>query len=336
MNYIRYTDITKDEWNGYIDEINGITFNYTAEKIAFDEEYSVNILSNESFVVSENNKIIAAAEIFVEKIDGDNQISWNGGFCLAPYIDITLDYRVQEKISKKLMKYIDDIAEKYECKKIMLREDPLGNPMQKSIFYNYNVMLKYGYLDQSSMTQIIDLRQEKEELYADIRKGHKSDIKRGKIFKVEIFDRQDITEEMIELYKKIYEEDAGKVTRNSELYRYYFDFIKSGKGIIAFGSINGKTVGVAIITIYKNTAYYSSYGELEEELNHVPIGHTLQWEIINYLKEYGVEFYEIGEQVFGKTHYSNPENKLINISNFKRGFGGYTVPFWRGIKTIDK
>ena len=24
--------------------------------------------------------------------------------------------------------------------------------------------------------------------------------------------------------------------------------------------------------------------------------------------------------------------ELINISNFKRGFGGYTVPFWRGVK----
>ena len=321
MDYIKYSDLSKDEWNQYIDRINGITFNYTAEKIAFDLEYSRKI-----------KKPIAVSEIYIEKIGEEYQISWNGSYCCAPYIDIGLDYQVQEKVVKKLMAYMESIAEKYQCRKIMLKCDPLGNPMQRSIFYNYNFLLKYGYIDESGMTQLIDLRKSKEKLYADVRKGHKSDIKRGRLYDVKIYTKHNIQDEMIELYKSIYEKDAGRVTRNSELYRYYFEFIKNGKGLLAFGSIDGQEVGVVVVTIYKNTAYYSSYGELEEELNHVPIGHILQWEIINYLKEHGIEFYEMGEQVFGETHYSNPDRKLINISNFKRGFGGYTVPFWRGVK----
>ena len=270
---------------------------------------------NETFLALDNRKPVAAAEIYIEKIGEEFQISWNGSYCNAPYIDIKLDYRVQENLARKLMAHIDEIAENYQCKKIMLKEDPLGNPEQSSTFYNYNYLLKYGYMDESGMSQLIDLRQSIDKLYSDVRKGHKRHINRGKIYDIKIYGQHNITDEMIELYKDIYEKDAGKVTRNSELYRYYLEFIKNGKGLAAFGSIDGQEVGVVVVTIYKNTAYYSSYGELEEELNHVPIGHVLHWEIINYLKEHGIEFYEMGEQIFGRTHYSNPEAKLINISN---------------------
>lgn len=335
MNFIKYSDLSKDEWNRYIDRINGITFNYTAEKISFDLEYSKNIIANETFVALENKRPIAAAQIYIEKYSDHFQISWNGSYCCAPYIDVGLDYMIQEKVAKKLLANIDAIAKKYQCKKIMLKQDPLGNPDQSSTFYNYNFLLKHEYIDESGMTQLIDLRKNVNKLYADVRKGHKSDIKRGNLYDVKIYDQHNITDEMIELYKDIYEADAGRVTRNSELYQYYLEFIKNGKGMAAFGSVHGQEVGVAIVTIYKNTAYYSSYGELEQELNHVPIGHILQWKIINYLKEHGIEYYEMGEQVFGKTHYSDPDIKLINISNFKRGFGGYTVPFWRGVKYIN-
>lgn len=334
MEYIRFVDISPKQWDDYVKEINGTVFDYTAERIQFNEEYSKSVICNESFVALDNKIPIAVSEIYIEEYKQETQISWNGSFCLAPYIDIELGYRKQEKYGKKIMAYIDKKAKHYKCKKIMLRESPLGNPEEKAIFYNYNHLLKYGYVDASSMTQIIDLRRTQEELYADIRKGHKSSIKRGNFYQIEIYDKETVTDEMIEIYKEIYETDAGKVTRNSELYRYYLEFIKKGMGIIAFGKKDNNEVGVAIITLYKNTAYYSSYGELENELGDNPIGHILQWEVMKYLKAHGIEFYEIGEQVFGKTHYDIPEEKLIHISNFKRGFGGYTAPFWRGIKIL--
>ena len=45
------------------------------------------------------------------------QISWNGSFCLASYIDVELGYRVQEKYAKKIIEHIDDLAKCYACKK---------------------------------------------------------------------------------------------------------------------------------------------------------------------------------------------------------------------------
>ena len=65
MEYIRYTDLSSSEWNQYIDQIAGITFNYTAERISFNFEYSRMIMVNETFLALDNRKPVAAAEIYI-------------------------------------------------------------------------------------------------------------------------------------------------------------------------------------------------------------------------------------------------------------------------------
>lgn len=337
MEYIRFTEISAQEWDNYLEQFSNSTFNYKANKINFDVEYAKNIIENEAFLMLDNKKPIAAAAIYIEKIEGQgNQMRWSNSYCPAPYIETGLSYRLQEKYSKKVFEYLEQIAKKYQCEIIKLRLDPLCNPEQTNKFYNCNYLWKHGFIDYSSLTQIIDLRASEEEIYADIRKGHKSNIKSGKQYEIEFYDAHNMQDEKIHLYREIYEKDAGMVTRNSEMTHHYLQFIKDGNAVLGFAKKDGVYLAVIIVTCYKNTAYYSSYAELTEQMNHVPAGHILQWESMKYLKNHGIEFYEIGEQVYGKTHYSNPEEKLIHISNYKRGFGGYTVPFFRGEKKLQQ
>lgn len=336
MEYVKYVQISRTEWENYLRQLTGCTFNYTSDKIEFDIEYSQSLEANESFLVKDGKKILAVSAIYIEKDEhGERQISWNAGYCPGIYINPILSYKEQEKCAKKIMQHIDEIAKQYWCKEIWLRMDPLANPEQKITFYNYNFLLKYDYIDNSSLTQLIDLKKTQKELYSDIRKGHKSDIKKGQRYEIEIYDASNITKEQIELYKFIYEMDAGKVTRNSELYMHYLYFIQNNLGALALAKYKEKYVAVMIVTFFQKTAYYSSYGELTEQLEGIPVGHAMQWKMIQYLKERGIESYELGEQVFGNTHYSCPDKKLIDISNYKRGFGGYTVPFFRGRKIIE-
>ena len=335
MEYIKYVQMSPTEWDNYLKRMTGCTFNYTSDKIEFDIEYSQSLEANESFLVWEGNKLLAVAVIYIEQDkSGGRKISWNGGYCSGICINSNLSYKEQEKYAKKIMKYIDEIAEQYSCEEIWLRMDPLANPEQKIIFYNYNFLLRYGYIDYSSLTQLVDLKKDKDSLYADIRKGHKSNIKKGQRYEIEIYDASNITKEQIELYKFIYEMDAGKVTRNSELYLHYLYYIQNDLGALALAKYKEKYVAAMIVTFFQKTAYYSSYGELTEQLEGIPVGHTMQWKMMEYLKDRGIESYELGEQIFGNTHYNCPNKKLIDISNYKRGFGGYTVPFWRGRKTI--
>lgn len=335
MECLKYVQIGMAEWNCCLEQLKACPFNYTAQKIAFDVEYSKKNIVNESFLVKEGKKILAAVVLYVEEINNQKQISWNGGYCPGIYIDRTLSYKQQEKYLKKIMCYVDELAEQYQCSEIWLRMDPLSNPEQKSILYNYNFLLKYNYIDNSSLTQMIDLSQQLEVLYSDIRKGHKSDIKKGQKYQFELYDKTNIRQEQIELYRQIYEEDAGGVNRNSELYLHYYKFIQDGLAVLLLAKNADIYVAAMIVTLYHGTAYYSSYGELTEKLEGIPVGHMMQWKMIQYLKEMGIKSYEIGEQVYGKTHYSCPDKKLMDISNYKRGFGGYTVPFWRGRKYME-
>ena len=54
------------------------------------------------------------------------------------------------------------------------------------------------------------------------------------------------------------------------------------------------------------------------------------------MKAKDLHFYEIGMQWFGPQLYDFPEEKRINISHFKKGFGGFPVTVFMGEKYYDK
>src|SRR3989339_285994 len=94
--------------------------------------------------------------------------------------------------------------------------------------------------------------------------------------------------------------------------------------------------GFSYISLYNKSAYYSSASDDPDFTNAVPISHIIQWSVIEWLKERGYRYYEIGSQQFGPLIYDKPSQKDINISLFKRGFGGKTVPLFRGEKFYDQ
>lgn len=333
MEYLKYTQMENSQWDEYIQQIEGSTFGYTSVKINFDMEYSLFRKANESVIFLVDRKPVAAVIVYVEEVNGVYRIGWAGTDQPVPVIHQGVSYKQQEKYMQEALQYIEKTAEAYNCESIHLRFDPLTNPENTSKLYNYNCLRKEGYQDTSTLSQMIDLRQEESALRSDIRKGHKSDIKRGN-YQITFYDKESIMPKVIEEYKRIYELDAGKVTRNSEMYYHYYRFVKAGEGIVALAGNGEENVAVLIATFYKDTAYYSSYAELTDKLSGIPVGHQLQWSTMLELKRRGIRFYEIGEQVYGNYEKGSEEAKLVNISNFKRGFGGYTVAMFRGIKYL--
>lgn len=330
VTFIRYHLVDSDQWDRIVESMQGTVFSMTSLNIEFMMDYSLSSFLNESFIMCIDNVPVGIAVLCIEKDrDNKNSVSWSGRDCPAPYI-ISSSLRQEEKNLKLLMKEIDRITQEQNIKKICFAIDPLVNPHNDRFLYNYNYLIKESYRGKYNMTQIIDLRLDEKILYNNIRKNHKRNINKGKNYSIEIYDKNSVTLDMIEKYKNIYEIDAGKVTRNSELYMHYYKFIKSGKGYIAFARNDQEYIAVLIATCLNNTAYYSSYAELEEKTNHISVGHVLHWELIKKLKKDGVEFYNIGEQVFEKSE--KVSEKEVNISLFKRGFGGYTVSSFSGEK----
>lgn len=336
MDKIRMKDISAEVWNQLLDKIKGASFAYTAESILFQITYANLVIANESYIMMRDKKPIACVCLYITENKNERTISWNGRYCPALLIDHDLSYKTQEKVCKEIMEDIQQIEENYACIKTMFKFEPIGNPEHLCKIENYNYLIKYGYNDTSSLTQVLDLRLDQETLYQEVTQNHKRGIKKGLKYEIEFLDKDSVTLEDVKEYKDIYEYDAGMVTRNSELWEQYYMFIKAGFGILGFAKKDGKRVATVIVTKYKNTAYYSSYAEKTDCLDGITVGHKLHWEMILYLKKHGIKFYEMGEQVFGNYPKGTEDAKLVNISKFKRGFGGYTVPIFRGIKNVKQ
>ena len=94
-------------------------------------------------------------------------------------------------------------------------------------------------------------------------------------------------------------------------------------------------VGFSYFIKYKNNVYYGSACN-DPEFEKISIGHLIQWNAIKWMKEKGVIYYEIGFQKFFNELTEPSTDKEINISFYKKSFGGFTIPVFRGEKYYDK
>jgi hypothetical protein len=62
----------------------------------------------------------------------------------------------------------------------------------------------------------------------------------------------------------------------------------------------------------------------------------MEWQAIKFMKAQGYNSSEIGLQQFGPTLFDFPDKKELDISYFKKGFGGFLAPFFIGEKYYDR
>ena len=125
------------------------------------------------------------------------------------------------------------------------------------------------------------------------------------------------------------------MTRSEKTWDLQDKWIKKGNGIIIIAFLEDRPVGGIYTLLYKNGAYYGISAN-HPDYKYLPISHSIQWEMIKWLRYNRYKYYELGYQYFSPQPYSNPTQKEIEISLFKRHFGGYTLIHYRGIKRYKK
>jgi len=279
-------------------------------------EYTLNYIPYSkllSFVVTENNQMIAICPLVLSERRFD--MFW------SPVIANVSDKK-REKIADFVFSHIDELATENNVVKSSMMIYPLSFP-------KYNYLMKYGYQNTSLNTQVIDLTQDLSTIHSSMRKGHDYDIDRGnKILETFIFDKTNVKLLPFSSYHRMHTIDAGRETRNQRTWNLQYDWIKQGYTILLGTKYEGEWSGFSYVYLYKDKAYYGSACSA----NDLPNGHVLTWKAIEWLKEHGYHWYEIGLQQFSDQSYDHPSPKEIAISKFKRGFGGITIPLFRGEK----
>lgn len=292
-----------------------------------------------SFLCLSQGKPLAICPLMQESGDAGKgvaaQFSFGGDSLPAPALANELGEKQRLQVLRCVFQIVDRLAKEHSVQRVSWRTSPPASAPRNSGYPPLNPFLRHGYHDVSLPTQLLDLAEDETSLLRAMRKGHRADVGRAaKLMGAQVFDHSNITEERFEAYRLLHAKAAGRVTRPLSTFRMMFEWIQRGLAILSCATLDEKPVGFALINVYKSGAYYSSGCE-DPEFNHLPIGHLLQWQTIQWLKANGIRRYEIGLQFFAPQPHAPVSDKEMKISFFKRGFGGQTVPGFRGEKFYD-
>ncbi len=322
------------EWDKFCLESKDAWFWHTSSWL----EYVINLRPylnprSKSFIVLLDKKIVAICPIIIEEKEEVKEFSFDGGCCQIPAFG-NLSRKLKENVEKKIFEEIDKIAKKEGVKRVSLKYSPLANYFISSKIPLSNSLLKFGYLDISWNTQIIDLSKSLEELRRDVRHGHDAAIdSASKEFEVEIFDKDNITKKDFDDYCEMHHKAAGRITRPQVTFDMMYDWIKNGNGFLIGAKKDKKFVGFSLFICYKKGVYYGSAANDPEVKG--SIGHLILWEGIKYAKEKGFSYFDMGYQEYPSLN-KIPSEKELEIAKFKRGFGGFSKTLFAGEKYYDK
>lgn len=297
---------------------------YLKASIEYNLAYANNIYCDKSFVYLENNEPLACVFLPIEKDADGLSASFQGGYIDAPVI-------LNKKVEKKVFLIIDEIARENNVSKIKFAIDVLSDK-------NYNYLIKYGYLDSSILTYVIDLTSLKD-LFKSCRENHRRNIKKiknDKIFLVFYSDKKNSSYEIHEEYRELHHKCAGKVTRSKETFDFQFQELKQGNAVLFGLKYKGKNIAFVYFKYYKDKAIYSSAAD-DPDYNKFPLYHILIYSAMKYLKKRGVCFIDTGQPSSPSSQIDYyPDKKQLNIALFKCGFGGEFKHYFRGIKYFSK
>jgi hypothetical protein len=338
IHIVRLTPDRYSAWNDFCQHSGDSWFWHTSDWLEYILEYQPawNPVSL-SFLCECEGRIEAICPLVLETHeDGTTQFSYGGDAVPAPAFANGLPSKHGKEMAVAVFEHIDLLARDHNVQRAFFRASPPApnewQPPRKEI----RPMTRFGYLDISLATQIVDLSPDEPALLRDMRKGHRAAIKQAdKVLSSVVFDKLSINDVVFDEYRLLHAKAAGRVTRPLSTFQMMRDWIRQGYAILSCAYRDGTPVGFALVSVYKGAAYYSSGCE-DPEHNRFPIGHLIQWRAIQWLKQNGVRLYELGVQHFHTMPHAIVSEKEINISMFKRGFGGVSVPFWRGERFYER
>jgi hypothetical protein len=305
-------------------------FWHTTRWLEYTLSYNPSLESRSlAFLVCDGSTPVAVVPLVMERHRRGNvvssEFSFGGGWLPAPACIDGLSSRQEKEAHRFIFDRVLFLGEEQGISRISFRSSPfaiLGSSPESVI----PVAVRFGFSSCLLPTQVIDVRNNPEELLKAMRKGHRSDIKRaGKHLKGIVCSRENTARDLFLSYRGLHEKAAGRQTRPGETFDMMYKWIEDGYAALFGALLDGRPVSFAYVMLYKQCAYYGSACN-DPEIGDLPLAHFIQWEILKWLHEAGFRYYEIGWQFYVATPVFPASAKEIAVSSFKRGFGGNAVP----------
>lgn len=348
MEFEPLTLLNENEWNDFCLKSDEAWFRHTT----FWQEYILDCRSdsnskNLSFLAKQNGKIVAVVPLISQYIYSDMEkdefANYDTPIPLPAIKNDNIDI-TRENVINEIQKHISEIAKERQIKRGSFFIDPLIKVNPYNSYDDFN-LLKYDFIPSLKTTTIIDLSIGSDIILRQMRKGHKADIKavfRDGGFKVKIFDKDSISNysyaESMGIMQNIHFIDSGRKTRSDKSWIDSYEWIQKGCAILilVWSDELKKYVSGAWFMTYKGNAYYGSYATIDSSLLKNKIGYVVQWTAIQYFIEHNFQKYETGWNYYSSNFSNNQiDSKILEISKFKRGFGGKEYPLISFSKNYD-
>jgi lipid II:glycine glycyltransferase (peptidoglycan interpeptide bridge formation enzyme) len=305
--------VTLKEWDCIAEQSKMAWFTHLSSWIFLESCWGV---ENHSFFIRDGEKIVGTCPLFLVSKKGFRYLTsgykgWGGPAFIdnAPPETITGAY-----------KYINECAKQLKADWIEIKFP--------SIIQSMPPLEDYGYNCIQGKTSIIDLTKSEEELLANIDKKCRYEIRKSEKLNLNVkFTEAESLDDIKEYHKMHCENYARTGTLSNPLWYFYglfslfniFNIVK-----FFFVELDGKKVSAASVAIWKDRAIYLTGASLDEALGK-GLNNYLQWNIIRYLHNQGVSWYEMGE-------IEEENEKAKNLGKFKESFGGQPFPIFKGMK----
>jgi hypothetical protein len=314
-----------DAWDAFCATSPGAWFWHTTAWRDYTLAYRPDLAStSRAFFVTDGSEVAAAVPLMAERHGTTPMLSFGGGDCWAPAFAPGLATATQFEVMRAALAHVDQVAGAEGAVRVSFRQSPLA-PASTSFAPFLAETTRAGYADMSALATVLDVSQPTDLILRRMSKGHRSDISRAaRSLSVEVFDAATITAAAFDEYRQLHALAAGRVTRPARTFELMARWIELGRALLLTARQEGRLVSCAYLNLYGEGAYYSSAAT--EPSFRQPAGHLLQWAAIERLHAHGFGRYELGLQQFGPLPHDVPTVKELNISRFKRGFGGALVP----------
>jgi hypothetical protein len=331
MKVVPFEDVGSEAWDAFCAQSDDAWFMHSARWLRYTLAYRPELEGqNLSFAIFDQREIQAICPMILEitAVAGGRfgEFAFGSEPGPVPAMRNGLEAKKRGKVLDLVFAQIDGLARDVGGDRCSLRFNALAKSYAVPSVVPFNYLVKYRYLEYCLYTQVLDLADDEDAILRSMRKGHKHSVKKAiKEFAIEVFDQENITPEVFAAYQDLHAKASGRKTRAQITFDLMLGWIREGVAALCGASLDGKYVGFALVIVYKDGSLYASACN-DPDAEGYSIGHGLQWELIRYLKERGIRRYDMGLQFWSNQLHYAPNPKEVAISNFKRGFGGVTVP----------
>jgi FemAB family protein len=311
-NILNNIDFNLSDWNYVLSHSGEHSTYYLLNNINYFIAYLGKNTVNLSFVLYENQKAVGVFPLFAYRDNDKWVLSANGSDILEPLFVNNIGKKTKKRLEKSLVIVIIEMS-----KFLNITHNKISAGFE-NISTWYFLWLQDAKEEFITHHVFVDLRKDLGEIKLGFRRRYKPLVNKAlTTWSIEVCNKIDIKNDF-KAFRQLHIEAAGRETRSKKSWDIQLQKISDDEMFMVTVKNNGVLIGGGLFTYTKTMGIYA-VGAYKRELFDKPIGHGVQMKAIEFLKEKGCLWYEIGQRYY-LVDKTKPTEKELSISYFKEGF----------------